>query len=352
MHLLVDIRKNMGAFHLDVCFESEEGVLGFLGGSGSGKSLTLKCIAGLEKPDEGRISIDGKIFFDSEKKIDLLTKDRKVGYVFQNYALFPHMNVEQNIAFGLNRMEKSIQKERVGRQIERFKLNDLEKLLPYQLSGGQQQRVAIARALVMEPDLLLLDEPFSALDNFLRSHMEQQLVETLSDYKGKTIFVSHDIHESYRICRDLAIYHEGKVVVSAEKSEVFNNPKNPEVARLTGCKNIFKARRTGEHEVFIEELNEKFKTKARVEKEVLSVGIRAHHIRIADKEDVCNTLTCTVEDVGETPFRSMVYLKSNEIMADGMKYQIVWDIANEKWEGIRGGAFHKIQLAAEHLILM
>ena len=189
MSLYVDIEKDLSSFKLKVEIKQEKGTLGFLGESGSGKSMTLKCIAGLEKPTRGKIVLNDRVLFDSEKKINLSTQDRKVGFLFQNYALFPHMTVSQNIELGLLKLSKSEKKEIVARYLDILKLNGFEGRYPWQLSGGQQQRVALARALATSPDILLLDEPFSALDHHLRSNMEKELMNMLKDYKGDILFV-------------------------------------------------------------------------------------------------------------------------------------------------------------------
>ena len=190
MSLYVDIEKDLSSFKLKVEIKQEKGTLGFLGESGSGKSMTLKCIAGLEKPTRGKIVLNDRVLFDSEKKINLSTQDRKVGFLFQNYALFPHMTVSQNIELGLLKLSKSEKKEIVARYLDILKLNGFEGRYPWQLSGGQQQRVALARALATSPDILLLDEPFSALDHHLRSNMEKELMNMLKDYKGDILFVT------------------------------------------------------------------------------------------------------------------------------------------------------------------
>ena len=199
MSLYIDINKDLSSFNLEVAMESKGGIIGFLGASGSGKSMTLKCIAGLEKADSGKIIINEKVLFDSENKINIKTKDRKVGFLFQNYALFPHMTIRDNIEIGLDKLRKIEKNKLSSTYIEKFGLNGLENRYPWQLSGGQQQRVALARALITSPDILLLDEPFSALDNHLRANMERELIEILKDYDGTVVFVTHDIAEAYRV---------------------------------------------------------------------------------------------------------------------------------------------------------
>ena len=155
MSLKVDIRKDLGGFRLDVKFEAESGVTCLLGASGCGKSMTLKCIAGIDKPDDGRIELDGRVLYDSKEKIDLPPQQRRVGYLFQNYALFPNMTVRQNILCGLCREKDRAEKEkRLGEMVKMLQLEGLENHKPHQLSGGQQQRVALARILVSDPQLL------------------------------------------------------------------------------------------------------------------------------------------------------------------------------------------------------
>ena len=178
MSLQAAIKKRFSGFSLDVSLNTDGGVMGILGASGSGKSMTLKCIAGIETPDEGRIVLNGRVLFDSEKHINLPPQKRKVGYLFQNYALFPNMTVETNIAAGLSGSKEEKQ-EAVARMIRLFKLEGLEKRYPSQLSGGQQQRVALARILVYEPDVIMLDEPFSALDYYLKEQLQFQVREVL-----------------------------------------------------------------------------------------------------------------------------------------------------------------------------
>lgn len=204
--LLVDIEKQLANFKLNVAFTAQQETLGILGGSGSGKSMTLRCLAGVETPTRGRIVLNGRTLFDADRQINLPCDQRRVSLVFQNYALFPHLTVAQNIAFGLQHLPKLLRQQQVTQQLALVKLQGLGDRFPHQISGGQQQRVALARALAIEPELLLLDEPFSALDTHLRNQMEQQLLATLSSYQGITLFVTHNLEEAYRLCGKPAGY--------------------------------------------------------------------------------------------------------------------------------------------------
>lgn len=233
--LQVKIKKKLGNFLLDVDFQMEGGVFAILGASGCGKSMTLKCIAGIERPDEGRIVLNDRVLFDSQKRINLPAQKRKVGYMFQDYALFPNMNVVQNIQVGMGRKSDP---KRVQEYINSFQLQGLEKHMPDQLSGGQKQRVAMARMLAAEPEALLLDEPFSALDSYLKWQMEQQMRELLQKLQKPVLFVSHSRDEVYRLCDTVSCINQGRMEVIEPVKEFFKNPKTKTAALLSGCKNI------------------------------------------------------------------------------------------------------------------
>ena len=234
MAIDIKIKKEFGRFCLDVSMQSKGKRIGILGASGCGKSLTLKSIAGIERPDEGYVNINGRILLDTNQKIDLKPQQRRVGYLFQNYALFPTMTVEENIAAGLTG-KKAEKMEKVHRMMERFQIQGLEKHLSGQLSGGQQQRVALARIMVYEPDVILLDEPFSALDAHLRDRMLRELLELLEDYDGTAILVSHSRDEIYSFSEEILIMENGKGICMDKTKELFDNPQWEAAARLTGC---------------------------------------------------------------------------------------------------------------------
>ena len=202
MSLYVDIEKRLGAFRLQSKFEVADETLALLGASGCGKSVTLKCIAGIMTPDRGRIVLNGRVLFDSEKRTDLTPQQRRVGYLFQQYALFPNMTVEQNILCGIREGSRSEKRALAAEKLRMFRLEGLEKKHPAQLSGGQQQRVALARILCSEPQAILLDEPFSALDSYLKWELE--LGELLGAFDGPILWVSHELGGSgtpFRILR-------------------------------------------------------------------------------------------------------------------------------------------------------
>lgn len=232
MSLYVDIEKRLGAFCLKAAFETENEVFAILGASGCGKSMTLKCIAGIERPDRGVIRLDGRTLFDSEKHIDLPARKRRIGYLFQDYALFPNMTVFENILCGAG------DRDLAAELAARFYLEGKEQLYPSQLSGGQKQRVALARMLAAKPDYLLLDEPFSAMDNYLKSRLERELMEVLDDYGRRALFVSHDRNEVYRLTDRIAVMENGEVADIRPKRELFEAPRTLAATLLTGCKNV------------------------------------------------------------------------------------------------------------------
>ncbi|MBQ3701939.1 MAG: ABC transporter ATP-binding protein [Oscillospiraceae bacterium] len=278
MSLTVRIRKDFGAFKLDVDFTAENGVTSLLGASGCGKSMTLKCIAGIEKPDEGRIELDGTVLFDAEKRINLPPQKRQVGYLFQNYALFPNMTVRQNILCGLCReKDGSAREKRLAEALRMMQLEGLENHRPSQLSGGQQQRTALARILVSDPKLLLLDEPFSALDGHLRDSLKIELRDLLKSYGREVLMVTHDRSEAYNMSERIAVMDKGRLLCVKPTKELFADPGSVQAAILTGCKNIAPARRLDAHTAEVPDWGVRLTTKQEIREGLSAVGIRAHY---------------------------------------------------------------------------
>lgn len=272
----VNIRKKLRDFYLDVEFTTEGASLGILGASGSGKSMTLKCIAGIVTPDEGRIVLHGRVLYDSAKGINVKPQKRRVGYLFQDYALFPTFTAYDNIAAGLHRMGAAKKKEIVDSLVRRFHLEGLEKHFPYQLSGGQQQRVALARIIACEPEAILLDEPFSALDSHLRYQIQRETGEILKNY-DTTVMVTHSRDEVYELCGEVALIDAGRMLTKKETKQIFTDPESRQAALLTGCKNIVPAKKAGEFEVDIPEWGLRLKTAVPVREGLCAAGIRAHY---------------------------------------------------------------------------
>ena len=276
MSLVIDIRKKLGDFTLETAFETDEPVTGLLGASGCGKSITLKCIAGIVTPDEGKIILDGETLFDSAAHIDLRPQKRQVGYLFQNYALFPNMTVEQNILTGLRGQSDTEKGAALSHIVTLMRLTGLEKKHPIQLSGGQAQRVALARMLVTKPRLLLLDEPFSALDTHLRDSLLPQLKTLLQQVDRQAVLVTHSRDEAYRLCSRICIMDDGHILRDATTKAVFADPGSVPAARLTGCKNIVAAQKAGDTTILVPSWGITLDTGKHVPENLTGIGLRAH----------------------------------------------------------------------------
>jgi molybdate transport system ATP-binding protein/molybdate transport system permease protein len=329
--------------------------------------MTLRAIAGLETPDRGRIVLHGRVLFDSAQRINVPARERRIGLLFQNYALFPHLTVAQNIAFGLHREPARERARRVEQQLAAAHLEDFASRYPASLSGGEQQRVALARALAVEPAALLLDEPFSALDTHLRSALERQLRKTLETYPGSTLFVSHNLEEAYRVCGELVVLERGGVAARGPKEEIFRHPPTLGVARLTGCKNFSRARRTADG--LIEALD--WSCTLRVTQEFARlpghVAIRAHHVRVraagTPPENHTNTFPCWLAAMTETPFRVTLDLRIGgpprgakaEAGAPGSPadFHVQAEVFKQEWEAFRNlPQPWRVELAPDRLFLL
>jgi len=238
MGLSITLKKKVNGFSLDVAWEMGNELAVLFGYSGAGKSITLQMIAGLMRPDEGFVRSGERVLFDSAKKILVSPQGRSFGYVFQDLALFPHMTVKENIRYGASGIAPGECDVRIGDILSAFRLEGLEAKMPSELSGGQQQRVAFARALIRRPDVLLLDEPFSALDNPLRIEMRQFLNDIRNTFAVPVVLVTHDIYEAYTMAETIIIYANGRVMQTGAPSEVFNNPANKEVETLINSKKL------------------------------------------------------------------------------------------------------------------
>lgn len=353
MQLLVDIHKQLASYPLEVKFNLEGRVLGILGGSGSGKSMTLRCIAGLETPKRGRIVVNGRVLFDSSKRINLPIRLRRVGIVFQNYALFPHLTVAQNITYGLQDLSSAERQHRLAEQITKLQLSGLENRYPHHLSGGQQQRVALARALAVEPEVLLLDEPFSALDTYLRHQLQEQLIETLSSYQGVTLFVTHNLEEAYEICEQLLVMSEGQAIAYNNKQTIFQHPTTYTVAQLTGCKNFSKTKAISSTQVDAIDWGCHLQVIEPIPESLAYVGIRAHHLTFTNDPNAVNTFPCWLAHTRETPHRMTLYLKLHHPPTQANDFHIQAEVFKEKWATIQDNPFPwYVKLDPHKLFLM
>ena len=282
MTLEIDIRKKLASFDLEIALTVETETLGLLGESGCGKSMTMRCVAGIETPDEGKIVVNGQTYFDSAANINLKPQERKTALLFQNYMLFPHFTVEANIASGIGKDIPSDQRNAiVARELERFGLTGLEKRYPLQLSGGQQQRVALARMLAADPPILMLDEPFSALDSHLKGLLEQNLISTFDIFHGSVLYVSHDIDEAMRFCDRIAVISQGQITETAKPDDLVHHPQSEAGTKLSGCKNVTEVERKGDYLVHAPRWGVDVATNQYVPEDVKYLGIRAFYIQQA-----------------------------------------------------------------------
>ncbi|MBP3218117.1 MAG: ATP-binding cassette domain-containing protein [Lachnospiraceae bacterium] len=339
MGLNVDIHKKLGSFSLDMSFQTAQRLTGILGASGCGKSMTLKAIAGITEPDEGRIELNGRVLYDSERKINLPSQKRNVGYLFQNYALFPNMTVLQNIACGLKywkRGNRERSQAAAQEMIELFGLQGLENHLPRQLSGGQQQRTALARILVCQPDAILLDEPFSALDSYLKDRLQDELLQYLQDYGGLILMVSHSRDELYRFSDDLIVMGSGCRLVQGTPQEVFRNPGTESAAVLTGCKNFSAVGRISDHSFYAADWGTWLHTTYELPPHFAKVGFRAHDFIPVYGARQENCIPCRVIRETELPFEKNYYIAPDdgssqdiENSREGTKSYLTWRVQRD-----------------------
>ncbi|MBD2622263.1 molybdate ABC transporter permease subunit [Microcystis flos-aquae FACHB-1344] len=352
--LFVDIEKSLPGFNLSVTFNCQNQPLGLLGASGSGKSLILRSLAGVETPSRGRIVLNGRILFDSEKGINLPSRQRRIGFVVQNYALFPHLTVAENIAFGLSqKLPTKIIRQQIATQLELVQLPGMENRYPHQLSGGQQQRVAIARALASRPEALLLDEPFSALDTHLRAQLERQMIKTLSNYDGVTIFVTHNMDEAYRICENLLVMEKGRAIANNSKQKIFERPDSVSLAKITGCKNFSRAIIINNQQLEAIDWDVKLHTVPRIPDYLAYTGIRAHQIIFGRDLGDINTFPCWLANAIEGPHRVTLYLKLNQPSNHDRDFHIQAELYKDKWLEIKEQALPwTVTLSPQRLLLL
>ena len=329
--LSVRIQKALGGFRLDLALEAGNESCALLGASGSGKSMALKAIAGIVTPDAGRIAVDGEVLFDSERRINLSPRERRVGLMFQHYALFPNMTVEENILCGLSRAQKPARRAKAAELIERMRLVEQCGLYPSQLSGGQRQRVALARMLASEPRLLMLDEPFSALDSHLRWQLEREVLDVLKDFPGTTLMVSHNRDEAFRLCDRIAVLEDGHVSAAGERRHLFDHPVTRAAAMMTGCKNLARAEKAGDNLLFVPDWGATLKSLDPVPADVRWVGVRARQILPAEDGAGENRLFWSLTDHIEGPFSHILM-----VACSGGRTPIRWELSSEAYQRLEG----------------
>ncbi len=316
----VSIRKELGGFALDVSFQTGAKCLGILGASGCGKTMTLRSIAGVLSPDRGYIRLGDRVLYDSAARIDLPPQRRRVGYLFQNGALFPNMTVAENLAAGLGGRSRQEKEETVARLVGKLRLSGLEGRYPRQLSGGQQQRAALGRCLAPDPDLLLLDEPFSALDACLREELLLELRRTLEEYRGLAVLVTHSREEAFRLCGELLVLDRGRRSAFGETRALFRDPGTVQAAILTGCRNIAPGERAGGSLFRVPEWNALLDLGRPVPEGITHLGVRPRDLH-PPGEGEGNRVGVFCPDILEDPARDRLVFSPEE----GSQSRLWWE---------------------------
>jgi len=332
MNLEVDIFKDYGSFVLDVAFSHDDGVLGLLGASGCGKSMTMKCIAGIIKPDKGRIVLNGKTLFDATKRINLKPQERNIGYLFQSYVLFPNMTTLENIRSGMGRVPENEKSNLLHKVIDMFLLNDYVNHYPSQLSGGQKQRVALARMLASKPQMIMLDEPLSALDSYLKHQVEEDMLDLFEYYTGSALYVSHNRDEINRYCDDVCVMEAGKIVEKTTKKDLFQNPIHLSTAKLSGCKNYSRIKPVKESKTEVQALDwgVTLKTGKGLSEEMDYIGVRSHYLQLSAVEKE-NSFPVDITRVVDNLFEIAVFCRPKNHKKDSSENVLRLDMTVEEW---------------------
>lgn len=356
--LEVRIKSTLPGFTLDVAFSVNQEILAILGPSGSGKTMTLRCIAGLTHPDEGYVKLNDKILLDTATGVSLPAQLRKVGFVFQNYSLFPHLSVNQNIGYGIRHLPAKQMDDRVAELLDKMHIKQLGDRLPRQLSAGQQQRVAVARALAPEPEVLLLDEPFSALDSMVKERLYLVLQAVQHFYKGNMLFVTHDLTEGYKLSSRIAVFESGRIVQHDHKEKVIFYPLNHTVARLVGFKNLMEGFvvDTKESTALIKVPELGGSVRAIIQNNMnltanqrVTIGIRPEYIQLRNQPSSENTFSSTVDRVVEGVTATDYYFRVN---TGTSQHYITAIFPRPASSSIREGQVSHLYLPPEHVVVI
>ena len=332
--LEVDIQKQLPSFLLDITFKVDsESSLGILGTSGAGKTTLLRCIAGLETPDRGRIIFNSRTLYDSAKSVNLPPQERAVGFLFQDYALFPHLSVADNIAFGMpeKRSPKVINQE-VVHHLQQINLFGMSDRLPSQLSGGEQQRVALARVLASKPDLTLLDEPFSALDSNLKAQLLKLWQKHLSSYSG-LIYVTHNLSEAYRLCPRLLIIDRGRAIAYGKREDILYRPPNLQTAKMMGC-DISRAKKTAPQTITAIDWQCDLQV-SEIPENISWIAIHSHSIIFTQAKEKINTFPVWLTTCDRLPHRVTLYLKLHSSPDNLEDYYLSVEVSLNRWQQLQ-----------------
>lgn len=338
MNVEVDIEKKFYAkkglkekgkspsFSMHCTFDAGSDLIVLFGCSGSGKTTSLRCVAGLETPDAGKIKINDTLYFDSKKKVNIPPERRKIGYMFQENALFPHMNVKQNIEFGLKGMSSLEKTRRADEMLRLVGIEELEFAYPEELSGGQKQKVALARALAPSPEVLLLDEPFSSLDTVVRMKLKKELRTIQKELEIPVIFITHDPVEAFTLSDKMVVFENGRIEQAGSPDDVFYHPKTQYVAELVGFSNLFDDAVVEGHGqkaecTFLWSLGTEITAPyiKRIAGEKVSWGIRPENVELVRYEDINQVKKETHKNLFEGSIKNIVNKGTSRIMSLKLK---------------------------------
>ena len=338
INLEVNIQKQLPDLLLDIAFKInyQQNPLGILGASGSGKTTLLRCIAGLTTPDRGIIRLNNRTLFDSAKGINLSPQEREVGLIWQDYALFPHLTVGENIAFGMDRkLTNSVVNQEIEMQLQQLNLTSLKDRFPNKLSGGEQQRVALARALASKPQIALLDEPLSALDTDLKSKLLQLLKTRLNNYSGLSLYVTHNLKEADAFCPQLLVIDRGKAIAFDTKQAVFNHPPNLKTAQIVGCNNFSPAKAINSQSLRVSAWQCNLKVTQAIPRTLSLIGIHAHRISFVPNKQGINIFPVWLAIHNELSDRVILYLKLHSPAEEAQDYHLMTEVSWSKWDKLQ-----------------
>lgn len=338
LYLEVDIQKQLPDFLLDIVFKlnSQQNPLGILGNSGAGKTTLLRCIAGLEAPDRGRIILNNRILFDSAKEINLPPQERGIAFLFQDYALFPHLTVAENISFGMPiKQPTKLNQEQVKQQLKLVNLTHMGDRFPRELSGGEQQRVALARALASSPLVTLLDEPLSALDTNLKVNLLRSLQKRLASYSGFSLYITHNLTEAYQLCPQLLIIDRGKAIAFDTQHNTVNHPPNQKTAEIIGCRNISAAQVIAPQIIQAVDWQCSLRIEENIPKQLTSIGIQAHDLILTQAESGINIFPVWLTQHQELPNMVILYLRLHSIANNSDDYHLETEVSSNQWQQLQ-----------------
>lgn len=346
MSLFVNIHKELRDYTLNLSFETEGEIMALLGASGSGKSAALRCIAGLERPDRGQIILNGRTLFDSAKHIDLPPQKRRVGFLHQRYALFPHMTVRQNLSAVVQKLSKGKQKDAVDTKLRVFRLEAQEGFYPAQLTAEQRQRAALARLLLSEPECFLLDDPFSGLDCHLRWQAELELTEMLRPLEGDVLLSTRDRDEVCRLCKTVCVISDGRNEEKSGVRDLMSVPRTVSAALITGCKNFSRVQRVDATHVKCLNWGVTMETTQQVNNICTYVGVREYDFHIARSGEP-NRFDARVVRVIEGTSTVILLLAP-----DGGDAMIRMELSKRDWLAVRNNGAILLGVAPEHVMTL